>query len=86
MHLLPLFSFDPALYEDIIATTAFEGKKNQQPMTLKQVRDKWKEFQVHDISTLALAPYKKAHSQFLVDQLVTIQVDNITENFTIQAV
>lgn len=41
-HLLPLFSFDPALYEDIITTTAFEGKKNQQPMTLKQVRDKWK--------------------------------------------
>jgi hypothetical protein len=41
-HLLPLFSFDPALYEDIITTTAFEEKKNQQPMTLKQVRNKWK--------------------------------------------
>lgn len=39
-HLLPLFSLNPALYEDILTTTAFQGKKNQQPMTLKQIRDK----------------------------------------------
>lgn len=54
-------------------------------MTLKEVRNKWKKLQVHDISTLELATHKRSHSRFLVDQLVTIQVDFITESFTIQA-
>jgi hypothetical protein len=35
-----LFSFDPALYEEIITTTTFEEKKNQKLITLKQVRNK----------------------------------------------
>src|SRR6476646_271263 len=84
-HLLPLFSFNSAVYENIITTTTFERKKNQAPMTLKQVQDKWKELEVYASSNLELAPHKKFPPRFPVGQLVTVQVDIFTENCTIQA-
>jgi hypothetical protein len=87
-YLLPLFSSDPD--EDQKIEIPFQEDKNKKPITLQEVRDKWEEFQVHNISTLGLKLHKKVASRFEIGQLVTLQFDieqkmSNNEAFTIQA-
>lgn len=87
-NLLPLFSLDPTAYEQ--TKVEVKGPLRDKVCTIKEIRDDWDKYEVHEISNEQLKNHSRCDTRFEIGQLVTVEVNvkqelSNNESFSIQA-